>query len=164
MIIRQLTHDDHAGVIETAKALPEWFDETARKKSIPIDIRHQDGFVAVDAGIVVGFVTLYVSQGRLNIGWIGVRKEHQRQGIGEALLRKAEDRAKELGLSEIATCTLGDSVDYPPYEQTRNFYFKNGFEIYQRSKTDNPSCPEEIQIRKELAQPDASADADRPRR
>ena len=164
MMMRQLKPDDHRAVIEIAEALPEWFDEVARKKSIPIDLRHQDSFVAVDAGIVVGFITLYVSQGRLNIGWIGVRKDDQRQGIGQALLHKAEDRAKELGLSELATCTLGNSVDYSPYEQTRNFYFKNGFEIYQRSKTDDPSCPEEIRIRKELAQPDASAEADKPRR
>jgi hypothetical protein len=67
------------------------------------------------------------------------------------LLRELEKKARELGIPEIATYTLGDRVDYAPYEQTRAFYFKNGFSIYQRSQTDNPSCPEEIKISKKIS-------------
>ena len=56
--------------------------------------------------------------------------------------------ARQNGLDEVATYTLGDSVDYEPYEATRRFYFRCGFEITQRNRTDNPNCPEEIRIRK----------------
>jgi GNAT superfamily N-acetyltransferase len=160
MTIREMTRDDHAEVVQVVESLPEWFDQMARTHAIPIDIQHQGGFVAVQDGKVVGFVTLYVAEGRLQIGWLGVGKEFRRTGIGKALLHRVEERALELGLAEIATYTLGDGVDYPPYQQTRMFYFRNGFEVYQRNQTDNPGCPEEIRIRKRVVPPSALADED----
>jgi GNAT superfamily N-acetyltransferase len=158
MKIREMIQNDYAGVLEVVESLPEWFDDTSRSHSIPIDIQHQDGFVAVQEGKVVGFVTLYVAEGRLQIGWLGVAKDSRGKGIGKALLRRVEERALELGLAEVATYTLGDSVDYPPYELTRKFYFNNGFEVYQRNQTDNPGCPEEIRIRKRVVPPPAPAE------
>jgi GNAT superfamily N-acetyltransferase len=151
--IREMTGDDGAQVIQIAESLPEWFSDRARRSAIPTDIQHQEGFVATRNGLVVGFATIYVAEGRLNIGWMGVRRDLRREGIGTALLGWVEERASELGIGEIATYTLGDGVDYAPYEQTRAFYFGNGFEIYQRSQTDNPSCLEEIRIRKRVSLP-----------
>ena len=162
--VRELTSDDREAVQAIADGLPEWFDETARHRSIPIDIRYQKGFVATDHGTIVGFITLYVAEGRLNIGWLGVRRDFHRKGVGKALLAKAEDVARQMEIGEIATYTLGDNVDYAPYEQTRDFYFKNGYKVYQRNKTDNPGCPEEIRISKRIAQADARADAHKVRR
>jgi GNAT superfamily N-acetyltransferase len=107
--------------------------------------------VAERQGKVVGFITLYVAEGRLNIGWLGVRRDLHRQGIGRLLLDKAEEVARSLGIRELATYTLGDGVHYEPYERTRQFYFANGFQVYQRSQTDNPGCPEEIKISKMIA-------------
>jgi GNAT superfamily N-acetyltransferase len=151
IIIRPLITADVDAVLAIAEDLPEWFDEYARCKGIPMDAVHQSGFLALDDDLAVGFATYYIAEGRLNIGWIGVRKEYQRKGIGERLLRELEKRARELHIPEVATYTLGDRVDYPPYESTRAFYFKNGFRIYQRSQTDNPSCPEEIKISKKIS-------------
>jgi len=56
-----------------------------------------------------------------------------------------------MGLAEIATYTLGDGVDHEPYEATRRFYCSRGFRVYQRGKTDNPGCPEEIKIKESIA-------------
>lgn len=148
--VRPLTKDDCDAVVEIAEDLPEWFDEYARRIAIPIDVRHQSGFLALDQGVAIGFVTYYVSEGRLVIGWLGVKKASQRKGVGTALLREVEATAREFGIPEIATYTLGDGVDYPPYEPTRAFYFKNGFEVYQRGMTDNPNCREEIKISKKV--------------
>jgi GNAT superfamily N-acetyltransferase len=150
MVIRVLTPGDHAAVIAVAESLPEWFDEDARHRAIPIDICHQQGFVAAEGDSIIGFITLYVFEGRLNIGWLGVRRDAQRKGAGKALLGQAEDLARALCIAELATFTLGDSVDYAPYEGTRQFYFRNGFEVYRRSQTDNPGCPEEMHIRKQV--------------
>jgi N-acetylglutamate synthase-like GNAT family acetyltransferase len=150
MIVRQLTPEDRAAVIEIANGLPEWFDEHARTKGIPVDVAHQEGFVTVDGGTITGFITLYVAEGKLMIGWMGVRNDCRRGGAGTALIRRAEERARELGIEELATWTLGDGVDYQPYDETRAFYYKNGFHIYQRSQTDNPGCPEEIKISKRV--------------
>lgn len=149
--IRPMTPDDREGVLSVAETLPEWFDEDARMRSMPIDLRHQDGFVAVSDGELVGFLTLFVAEGRLTIGWQGVRRDLHRQGIGGRLIGVAEEAARSMELEELATYTLGDGVDYEPYERTRAFYEKQGFRVFQRSQTDNPGCPEEIKISKRIA-------------
>ena len=148
--IRELLPEDVSAVIKIAQALPEWFDADARNRAIPIDLGFQDGFVAQQNDCVVGFITLFVAEGRVNIGWMGVHPDHHSCGIGGRLLDAAEGYCRSAGIHELATYTLGDSVDYPPYEATRGFYTSHGFTIYQRSKTDNPGCPEEIRIKKYL--------------
>jgi GNAT superfamily N-acetyltransferase len=150
--IRPILDTDHSAILDLATDLSEWFDADARTRAIPIDLHHQQGFVAEEGGYIVGFITLFVAEGRLNIGWFGVSKDCQRKGVGGRLLDAAEETVRDMSLCELATYTLGDSVDYVPYEQTRAFYFKHGFRIYQRSKTNNPSCPEEIKIAKRIAQ------------
>ena len=148
--IEPLETKHHCGILEIVEILPEWFDETARTRSVPTDLRHQLGYVAVSNHRVVGFVTLYVTEGRLHIGWLGVDKPFQRQGIGGRLLDATESKARQMGIDELATYTLGDSVTYQPYEVTRSFYWKHGFKVYKRSRTDNPGCPEEIWISKQV--------------
>jgi hypothetical protein len=47
--------------------------------------------------------------------------------------------------------TLGDSVDYEPYERTRAFYRALGFVDFKREPhPDNPECPESLFLRKVL--------------
>lgn len=148
---RPTQEPDHPGILAITQALPDWFDTDARGRAIPNDLKHQHGFVALAGGQVVGFITLFFAEGRINIGWMGVKPGSQRNGIGSALLGAAEAFGRERGVTEIATYTLGAGVDYAPYESTRAFYFKNGFTIYQTNETDNPGCPEEIRIKKEIA-------------
>ena len=146
--LQSLTPEFFTGVIEVAQALPEWFDGDARNRAIPIDVRFQKGNVALQEQRVIGFILLNVSEGRVNISWMGVHPEFHHQGVGHALIAAAEDYCRLIGLDELATYTLGDSVDYAPYVATRAFYASQGFTIYQRSATDNPSCPEEIRLKK----------------
>ena len=148
--IQPLEEEHYSGILAIVEGLPEWFDETARSKLIPTDIRHQEGFAAVSEQRVVGFVTLYVAEGQLHIGWLGVDKAFQRQGIGSRLIVSAEMRARDLGIDELATYALGDSVEYQPYEETRRFYWGCGFSVYKRAQTDNLGCPEEIWISKPI--------------
>jgi GNAT superfamily N-acetyltransferase len=150
VIIRGIQKEDYDRIIAVVQELADCFDEDARLRAIPIDLCNQIGFIATLKEEIVGFITLFMAEGRINIGWLGVLPKRQRQGIGHKLLKQAEKIGRELGAKEIATSTLGDSVDYKPYVQTRNFYFKNGFQVYQRNKTDNPSCPEEIKIKKAI--------------
>mgnify|MGYP006307124025 CR=1 FL=1 len=148
ILIRPLSNKDIEAVLKVAQALPEWFDEDARCRAIPLDCRYQDGFVAEERGRVVGFITLYVAEGRVNIGWMGVLPGLHGGGIGKRLIAAAEGYCREMKILELATYTLGDAVDYQPYEATRAFYYSEGFRIYQRSQTDKPGCPEEIKIKK----------------
>jgi len=149
--IKHLTPADTSGVIELIGSLHDWFDEDARERAIPIDLRFQDGFVADDGKRIVGFITLYVAEGRVNIGWMGVHADFHRQGIGGDLLEAAESYCRERGIAVLATYTLGEAVEYEPYDATRAFYFAHRFSIYQRSQTDNPACPEEIKLKKLVA-------------
>ena len=148
--IEPLETKHHAGILAVVESLPEWFDETARTRSIPTDLRHQTGFVTVSDQKVVGFITLYVAEGRMHIGWLAVDRPFQRQGIGSRLLDAAEAMARKLRIDKLATYTLGEEVEYQPYEVTRRFYWKHGFRVYKRSRTDNPGCPEEIWISKQV--------------
>ena len=92
--IQHLEEKHYPGILAVAEDLPEWFDQTARTKSIPMDIRHQDGFVAVSGQKVVGFVTLYVAEGRLHIGWLGatgnVKGKDLARGFSQPQRRKRE--------------------------------------------------------------------------
>lgn len=148
--IEPLETKHHSGILAVIENLPEWFDETARTRSVPTDLRHQTGFVAVSDQRVVGFVSLYVAEGRMHIGWLAVDRPLHRQGIGGLLLNASVAKAQELHIDELATYTLGESVEYQPYELTRLFYRKHGFKVYKRSRTDNPGCPEEIWISKQI--------------
>lgn len=150
--IRVMSEADSQSIRELVNELPEWFDEYAREKAIPSDLRHQNTFVAVEEDRVVGFITLFFAEGRLNIGWLAVRRYYHGKGIGRALLKRAEVFGRKKGMKELATVTLGDGVDYEPYKATRSFYLRQGFEIYQRNTTDNPGCPEEIKIKKKIAE------------
>lgn len=154
--IRPLQGTDIPAVLALAESLPDWFDEDARRRAIPADLQQQSGFVAVSEESVVGFITLFFAEGRLTIGWLAVRQDFQRSGIGSRLLEEAESFGREHGATEIATYTLGDGVVYEPYVSTRQFYFSKGFRIYQRNRTDNPNCQEEIRIKKAISRPIAS--------
>jgi hypothetical protein len=61
--------------------------------------------------------------------------------------------ARQMGLTEIAPRTLGEGVEYEPYEAPRRFYFSREFRVYQWSSTDNPGCRAEIRIRKDIGYP-----------
>jgi GNAT superfamily N-acetyltransferase len=157
--IRPIEPPDRSNILALAETIPEWFDADARGRAIPTDLRYQDGLVAVRDRTIVGFITLFVAEGRLNIGWLGVKRDCHRKGIGHRLLAAAEDKARDLGLHELATSTLGPNVDYHPYQQTRAFYAKHAFRVYQTSKTDNPGCPEEIKLAKDVSPPGDAAEA-----
>ena len=158
MQIRRYHDSDMKAVLEVAESLPEWFDEDARKRAIPTDLKHQIVYVAEESARILGFISLYVAEGRLFIGWLGVTRARRGLGIGKALLGAAERFGRGAGLEELATHTLGDKVNYQPYDDTRAFYFAQGFTVYQRSQTDNKGCPEEIKIKKPIAQQADPAD------
>jgi len=148
--ICQLSKQHYQEIVAIANDLSEWFDDSGRA-NIAIDIRHQTGYVALDQHEVIGFVSLFVYEGALNIGWIGVKRAYHHQGIGRKLIEETIRHARKIGLDTIKVYTLGDSVDYAPYEATRKFYAGCGFRVFQRSQTDNPNCPEEMKLQYDIS-------------
>ena len=54
--IRKFRSSDLDGVIKVIETIPDWFDEDARKRAIPIDLDHQIVFVA-ERDEIVGFIS-----------------------------------------------------------------------------------------------------------
>ncbi|MDF1596791.1 MAG: GNAT family N-acetyltransferase [Acidimicrobiia bacterium] len=148
--LRLMTPGDFTAVVDLARALPQWFNEEGIRQ-ITVDIERQPGAVARANGDVIGFIT-WTSDGHSSgeIGWIAVDSGHHREGIGRRLLSLAEDRLQEFGVIDLFVDTLGDSVDYEPYDRTRAFYRAVGFRDFKRVKTDNPGMPESLTLHKTL--------------
>jgi ribosomal protein S18 acetylase RimI-like enzyme len=148
--LRRMTSEDFDAAMTVARSLPEWFNDLGLEQiadALPI----QDGAVVEADGDVAGWVTWCSRDGIGEIAWIAVRSEYHRKGIGTRLVEFAEDRLLSDGLTEVQVETLGDSVDYEPYERTRAFYRARGFLDFKRVMTDNPGMPESLTLRKALS-------------
>ena len=57
-------------------------------------------------------------------------------GIGKKLLTWLKKESKKFKLQSINVETLPDEDNYKPYQQTRAFYYKNGFKriLYKKAK------------------------------
>jgi ribosomal protein S18 acetylase RimI-like enzyme len=145
-----MTVDDFDSAMAVALSLPEWFNEIGIKE-IADALLQQTGAVAEVNGDVVGWVT-WRSHGNLGeIAWLAVSPNHHRHGFGPRLIEFAEDRLRHSGVTTVEVETLGESVDYEPYERTRAFYRAIGFRDFKRVMTDNPGMPESLTLRKSLS-------------
>jgi len=147
--IEQIKKQHHTEIRRIMKSLDKWFDENALN-SIVIDLKYHKGYTAKDKDNIVGFITYFVYEGIGNIGWIGVKQDYQNNKIGRKLIERIENDLKKDGINILQVYTLSDSVEYEPYEKTRKFYYNNEFKEYRRVKTNNPSCPEELYLRKQF--------------
>ena len=147
--LRRMTADHYDTVINLARSLPEFFNEQGIAE-ITVDIRREIGAVAVLGGEVIGFVTWSSAEALGRIGWIAVRIDHHRQGIGHRLLGFAESYLRESGATTLQVDTLGESIDYEPYDRTRAFYRSVGFKDLRSVMLDNPGMPEMLTLEKTL--------------
>jgi GNAT superfamily N-acetyltransferase len=150
MTLKSMSPKDHTAILEIAKSLPQWFT-SGGIESITKDIQFQDGIVAFEDNQAIGFLTFFVNQGVANIGWMGVLPACHRRGVGEKLLQELRIILLKHQITSILVGTLGDSVDYEPYERTRAFYRKNGFVDFQKvAHPENPEQEEELILRSEI--------------
>ena len=125
---RAIRESDDRSILAVAEALPAWFDEDARGRAIPADLRHQDGFVALADGEVVGFITLKRFRERAaEIQVMGLKAELHRRGIGRAMVVAAEERLRSEGVELFQVKTLAPSRESEHYARTRRFYEAMGF-------------------------------------
>jgi hypothetical protein len=61
-------------------------------RSTQVDLRYQYGFVTYDGKDVVGLIFVFVNQGKAEIGWMRIRPDLYRHGVGRSLLRLIEYR------------------------------------------------------------------------
>jgi ribosomal protein S18 acetylase RimI-like enzyme len=147
--IRKYENSDYEQLIEIGKALPQWFTENGISK-MQIDLRYQQGFVAVIDSKIIGFLSFITIEGEGQIGWMGVLPKFHRKGIGRTLVDKLTTELKDVGVAALKVYTLGDSVDYEPYAKTRAFYRGVGFTDFQRFEQDDPECPEQLILKMDI--------------
>ena len=89
------------------------------------DMRRMEFYVYEVRGEIVGVAALHprYSEGVGVVRWVYVHPRYQRRGIGTALMRRIEERARELGLRRLRLVTHGEA-----YWAIR-FYEKLGFKI-----------------------------------
>lgn len=133
--IRPAGPADLGAMLAVARQLPAWFNDQGIAEMTADFATHQ-ALVAVspEAGIV-GFVTWAPSPhtpepGLVELTWLGISPAMQRHGLGTRLTRALE-QAVGTGTRIIQVSTLADTVDYPPYAQTRAFYRRAGFQDWR---------------------------------
>jgi len=135
MTILKMQGRHHRGIIALAEALPDWFDEDARKRSIPIDIRIHRGFAALEQDRLIGFVTFTSEYGFGRISWIGVDPKSHRKGIGRKLVDAVEQAMRQAGVKEVRVETVGWSEPpHEPYAKTLLFYEALGFKVRKQGE------------------------------
>ena len=110
------------------RSLPDWFGIEAAIQGYAIDIDVLPTLLAKSGGQVLGFMTLKKhSPYSIEIYVMGVKSEMHHNGIGQALMERAEAYAKRLGVEYLQVKTLGPSNPDENYAKTRAFYMAMGF-------------------------------------
>lgn len=135
MKVRQATEKDKKEAMAIAKSLKEWFNKDGIK-NMAIDFKMNHLIVAVEKENVMGFLSYTSYSGKMLLLWMGVQRKTQRSGIGKALVDWLVKESKALKLYSIEVETLPEEDVYEPYERTRAFYYKNGFErvLYKKAR------------------------------
>ncbi|MGH2884913.1 MAG: GNAT family N-acetyltransferase [Solirubrobacteraceae bacterium] len=110
MILRRATADDATVMHDIAQRAYGIYVERIGRRPAPMDddydarIRAARVFVADDDG-VVGLIVLVATPDHVLIENVAVDPDHQRAGVGRALLSLAEDYASELGVARVRLFT-----------------------------------------------------------
>lgn len=128
LTIRKITHSDIPESIEILRALPQWFGIEEAILGYQNDLKSLDGFVAIIASVIVGFVGLKrYGNHAIEINVIGVHPSHRRKGIGAKLLEHVESQAASPDTKLLHMKTLAPSHSDPNYAETRAFWEANGY-------------------------------------
>jgi len=149
MKILNLKEKDKQDIIAISKELKEWFNEKGRK-DLKIDLNVDPAIVIKEKNKVIGFLIYASENGIMKIIWLGVKRIYQNKGAGKMMVKWIEDKAKKLGLKAIEVETLTDKEDYEPYEKTRKFYYKHGFNKIAYLMPRFKGWDREILLRKEI--------------
>jgi GNAT superfamily N-acetyltransferase len=127
--IDDLDPDDIRACEQILWSLPTWFGIEAANQDFIRSLRYLPTFVARLQKCVVGFIALKPhNPGSIEVHVMAVAPDYHRQGIGRALLCRAEEWARAHGYRWLHVKTLGPSIPDSGYEQTRRFYLEMGFD------------------------------------
>ncbi len=149
MKLRQATEQDKKKAMAIAKSLKEWFNKDGIK-NMALDFKMNHLIVAVEKEKVLGFLSYTTYSGKMLLLWMGVKRDTQRSGVGKALVDWLAKESKRLKLYAIEVETLPEEDVYEPYERTRAFYYKNGFNRVLYLKARVPGWDDQIVLERKL--------------
>jgi GNAT superfamily N-acetyltransferase len=111
-----------------ARRLPAWFGVEEGLRALRASLQGEDGYVALDAEAVTGFVTIdRPFPETWEIAWMAVAPDRHRQGIGRALVATVDAAARASGAKLLHVKTLAATHPSAEYARTRAFYRAMGF-------------------------------------
>lgn len=115
---------------EILSTLPEWFGDKEAVSNYAENVKNLPFWIAINSEAkCVGILSIALHYDQTGEVFVcGVLPEFQRQGIGKALYRIAENFLIENNYKYVIVKTLSDAVNFEPYEKTRNFYKSVGFD------------------------------------
>jgi GNAT superfamily N-acetyltransferase len=123
--------------------LPWWFDEQGRKDYVA-NVGNTKVWACFEDEKPVGFISIKSNnEFTSEIYVFGVLKEYQRNGVGSQLIGAVLNELRSNDFKLLAVKTLDESADYEPYNQTRNFYSKQGFvpvDVYKKIWNEENPC------------------------
>jgi len=136
--IRPMTGEDKAALMRILRAISEFLPAEVVVAEEVLDAYLADGqasgyhvIVAEVGSSVVGYVCygpVPLTEGTWDIYWLAVAPKRQGQGIGSALLSRAEDSARAAN----GRLALIETSSKPEYEKTREFHRSRGYEVVCR--------------------------------
>ncbi len=115
--IRQAALEDVAGIVEVIRPLEET-GALVRRERDRLEQEIDNFLVAELDGIVVGCCAVYGYGKQAELACVGVHENYKSgNGIGPSLLQAAEQRARDIGASELFALTT----------QTRDWFLERGF-------------------------------------
>ena len=133
-----MTSEDKPAIIEILRNTPEFKPAEVDIAEEVLDSYLHDPigsgyqvFVAEVGSSIAGYICYGptpLTQGTWDIYWLAVAPKQQRHGIGNTLLRFAEDKIKETE----GRLALIETSSKPEYEATRHFHRSQGYELVCR--------------------------------
>jgi len=110
------------------RSLPNWFGIEESNRRYIRDTDRMPTFVSLIDNEAAGFLTIKIhNQYSAEIQVLGVRPEKHRQGLGRAMLVRAEEYLRGEGVEFLQVKTLSPSRPDEGYDKTRAFYQAMGF-------------------------------------
>lgn len=110
--------------------LPEWFGNEKALCEFATSVTKLPYWIALNQDEnCIGFISVKIHYGHTgDIYVFGVLPEYHNKGIGKKLIASAEEHLIQNGCKYLIVKTLSEKVQYEPYERTRKFYLRVGFE------------------------------------